>query len=116
MSNEFEDRIKAIEAELLNLKTASEYTSVRSANYTTGTTATTGLYQIVYANNNDQVFSIVSKTGGTGNVRPRTPTNGTQDVEVNTDLYDPNTGTITREKINLAVASNYPVISITKIQ
>lgn len=118
MNNEFESEIKAMEREILDLKTASEYTSIRSANYESSFLAGTGVYRVNYASGDGSIFSIII-SGSTGDnwglVYPRTPSGNHQDVEVDTYYYDDQSGTYKHIEIPLAVISNRPVVSITKI-
>ena len=114
----FEDRMKELENELLAIKTASAYASVRSASFTSSNLVHTGLYRITYGPPIDPIFSIV--LCGTSNREwgigyPRTAGNNTQIVEINSDRYDPYTQTVTTLDVPLVVVSNRPVTKIERI-
>lgn len=114
----FENRIKALELELLALKTASTYTSVRSANFTSSNLVYTGLYRITYGPPVEEIFSIVlcgTSERQWGKGYPRTAGANTQIVEVASDRFDPSTQTTTTLQVPLVVVSNRPVISIERI-
>lgn len=116
MHNDFTQEIKSIEQELLALKTASAYASVRSANYTSSANVTTGVYRINYGGSSEQIFSIVSCKAGSGwigTVFPRTPSGNSQIVEVQTTHYT-DSGYVT-ESCPLSVVSNRPVASIARV-
>ena len=114
----FDNRIKALENELLALKTASIYTSVRSASFTASNLVYTGLYRITYGPPAEEIFSIV--LCGTSNRQwgvgyPRTAGTNTQIVEVASDRYNSSTQTTTTLQVPLVVVSNRPVVSIERI-
>lgn len=116
MKNDFADEIKTIEDEILALKTASEYTSVRSANYTTTATVQTGIYQITYENSDEPIFSLVDCARMDtyhGSVYSRTPSGNKQVVEVQTTYIDNNQMVTTTT--SLTIISNLPVIGFEKI-
>ena len=105
--NDFDQMIKKIESELLAIKTASQYTSVRSANFTASVVVQQGLYRIIYQNSGEPVFSfcyIGTNVEEYGSPYPRTPQGNTQIIEVKYDSSAP-----------LVIVSNVPVISITRI-
>ena len=116
MNNEFDKKIRAFKRELLDIKTASEYTSVRSAKYISGVTLSTGLYRVTYQNIGEPVFSLVYRTGGWGTAKGRTPNNNTQDIEVYTDEWDTQSQSVVHHTVQIAIASNLSVASITKIE
>lgn len=114
----FDNRVKALENELLALKTASVYTSVRSASFTASNLVYTGLYRITYGPPAEEIFSIV--LCGTSNRQwgvgyPRTAGTNTQIVEVASDRYNSSTQTTTTLQVPLVVVSNRPVVSIERI-
>lgn len=116
MNNGFEERIKKIEHELTNIKTASDYSSIKSANFTSSYKVTTGLYQINYAQGRTGVFSFVycGDTGyGSGIAYPRTPNGFIQIVEIDTDRSSE--GQTVTDEANLIIVSNTPVISISRL-
>lgn len=116
MNNEFDREINAFKRELLDIKTASEYTSVRSAKYLTGVTLTTGLYRINYENVGEPVFSLIYRTGGRGTAEGRTPNANTQDIEIYTDEWDTQSQSVVHHTVQIAIASNLEVVSISKIE
>lgn len=115
--NDFEKRIKTIERELTNLKTSSEYTSIKSANFTSGFNATIGTYRITFADNSDIMSMVYCSNSngvwGSGLVFGRTPSGNTQIVEVGYSEYTIS-GSDT-ETVPIVVISNSPVQSIQKI-
>lgn len=116
MKNDFAEEIKNIENEILALKTASEYVSIRSANYTTTANVQTGLYMLTYADGQEPIFSFVQcKRMDTyhGSAYPRTPSGNQQVVEVTTSYIDNNVQVTTTS--SLVIISNRPVISIERI-
>lgn len=116
MNNEFDREINAFKRELLDIKTAADYTSVRSANYLTGVTLTTGLYRITYRDVDEPVFSFIYRTGGWGTARGRTPDDNTQDIEIYTDEWDTESQSVVSHTVQIAIASNLEVVSISKIE
>lgn len=118
MQNDFALEIKNMENEALALKTAAEYTSVRSANFTSTTNVYTGVYQITYASSSEPLFTIVvcgSNPTNMGMIFPHTPSGNTQTIEVNTDYYDENTGTYVTTSSPVSVISNRAVTGIARI-
>lgn len=118
MENKFVQELKDIEAELLALKTGSEYTSIRPANFTSSTNVYTGTYQINYATSTEQIFSIIAckvSSGWIGSVFPRTPSTNSQVVEVNTTHFDENTSTYVTENCPLSIVSNREVTSVQRL-
>ncbi|MBP5470023.1 MAG: hypothetical protein J6Z11_12355 [Candidatus Riflebacteria bacterium] len=112
MKNEFDKELKNIEDELLNLKTASEYTSIKSTNYNNSWQVSTGLYQITYDNYGD-----IATIAFLGDVETefsppdlRTPNGNKQIIEVVTT--DPD-GTI--YTTNLTLISSQPVLSVVRL-
>lgn len=113
----FDNRVKALENELLALKTASIYTSVRSASFTASNLVYTGIYRITYGPPAEEIFSIVlcgTSDYQWGTAYPRTASSNTQIVEVNSDKFDSATQ-ITTLHVPIVVVSNRPVISIERI-
>lgn len=121
MDNGLVDRLKRIELELLALKTASKYTSVRSVRTAYSGRVSTGIYRIDYQTNGESIISLFytdKNSDITGGVYPRTPQGSSQIVEVMTTYVKPNPGgSPTSETYSLAfvVVSNVPVTSITRI-
>ncbi|MBQ8984287.1 hypothetical protein IJ098_00510 [Candidatus Saccharibacteria bacterium] len=120
----FEKEIKYIEDEILNLKTASEYVSVKSLTSTVIDGVYTGMYQVNYAGNNESIISLVGcgeliapsrEDFLLGLAYPRTPIGNTQIIEINTDYTNFDTQQIETGTCSMIVNSNTPVISITRI-
>ncbi len=117
MDSSLEKSIKLVEQELTDLKTASEYTSVRSANFRSGYKVSVGLYKLTFASSYD-ILSMVycsdaSGMWGSGNIYARTPIGNTQIVEVGySEFIIPGSET---ETVPMVVISNTPVISLEKI-
>lgn len=114
----FENRVKAAEDEVLALKTASVYSSVRSANFTSTTLVRTGLYRITYGSPAGEILSNIlcgTSEGQWGIAYPRTPGTNTQIVEVETDRFNASTQTVVTFDVPIAIVSNRPVISIERI-
>lgn len=119
MNNQFDEKIKKIERELTDLKTASEYSSIRSAAVTYSQQVYTGSYRITYENKGEPVFSIVhtgliSDEEDLGGASPRTPQGNIQIVDVSTSYTNAQSQEITKYT-TLVVVSNIPVISIERI-
>lgn len=119
MRNEFDEKITYIESELRDLKTASVYSSVRSAAVTYSQLVYTGTYKITYANADEPVFSIVhsgiiADKEDLGGASARTPQGNTQLVDVFTTYMDNNNQEITRQT-TLVVVSNLAVQSIERL-
>lgn len=115
MAYDFEKDIKGIENEILALKTASDYASIRSVRLRMSTTVQTGIYRITYASSNEPIFSFVYGDyilGNSNTVWARTPSGNTQVVEVNTDIIAYPSPTYTTM---LTVIANREVTSIEKI-
>lgn len=119
MNNEFDKKIKNIEQELTDLKTASEYSSVRSAAVTYSQLVYTGTYRITYENRGEPVFSlvhtgIISDEEDLGGAMARTPEGNTQIVEVFTSYIDTTYQEITKYT-TMVVVSNVVVTKIERI-
>ena len=120
MKNDFSERIKKIEDELLALKTASEYTSVRNTITTFSGRVRTGLYRITYQTNGETIISNIfsDKTKQNyGGIYPRTPQGSTQIVEVDSSYAEIDHGSSheVTYTMSFVVVSNVPVTSITRI-
>lgn len=115
MQNEFDQRLKNMEQELLDIKTASIYSSVKSAETSAGSQVKTGLYQITYEGGDTNIMSLMFV--GYGNVYPRTPQGDTQIIEIATSgpPVDQSTGESTVYSTRLSVISNRKVLSIARI-
>lgn len=113
---DFSDKIKRIEERLLALKTASEYSSVRTTQYSAVSNAYTGMYRVTYQQGNDEILSTVycGASGGIfGFAYARTTSGNIQIIEVSTDEATEQ-GWVTHTA-PLIVVSNVPVTSITRI-
>lgn len=118
MKNDFANEIKAIEDELLALKTSAEYTSTRSANYTSTANVYTGIYRLTYESSNEPIFSLVycgNEPLGKGFVYARTPSTDTQIIEADTTYYDFDIQAYVTINVPVSVISNRPVVSIERI-
>lgn len=112
-NTDLEQALKRIEQELTDLKTASEYTSVRSANFRSGFNVTVGLYKLTFESSYD-ILSMVycansSGVWGSGTIYARTPIGNTQYVEVGFSDYAQSS------TVPMVVISNSRVISLDKI-
>lgn len=104
--NDFEEEIKQIKSEILALKTASAYTTIRSADFTSTILVSQGLYRVTYAS--EPVYSfcyIGTDVEDSGLPFPRTPEGNTQVIEIR---YD-------EDSAPLTIVSNVPILSITRI-
>lgn len=116
MKNEFDQRIKTIMQELLDLKTASEYSSIRTSNITSSGTITTGLYRVTYDNRGESIISMFyNGQPGFCFLYPRTPSGNSQVVEVRATRWNNTTQSYDTYTNKLVVVSNVPVVSITRI-
>jgi hypothetical protein len=115
MQNEFDQRLKNMEQELLDIKTASIYSSVKSVETSASSQVRTGLYQITYDSGDTNIMALMFV--GYGGVYPRTPQGDTQIIEIATagPPVDPNTGEYTVYSTQLSVISNRKVLSIARI-
>lgn len=117
MNNEFVNRLKKIEQELLDLKTANLYSSVRSASTVSTDYLTTGLYKVTYEDKGEPIISIFSQAivGPRCWVYARTPETTSQVLEVNTTYWDNATQQYITDSCPITIISNVPVISINRI-
>lgn len=118
--NEFDVTIKRLERELLDLKTASEYSSTRSASFGSVDRVSTGLYQVTYATGNEAIMAtafceMIVGTDVYGIAKLRTPDVSSQIVEVNTNYRNFDTQQMVVGEATLRIISNRPVTSITRI-
>ena len=116
MENGFVNKIDYIEKELLGIKTASGYTSIRSATTTNSLTVTTGLYKITYNAGSDVVLSnVYARYQRYIWIYPRTPSGNTQVVEVNTTRWNNSTQSYETFDNELVVVANVPISSIVRL-
>lgn len=88
MQNEFVDRLKKAQLELLEIKTNSKYTQARPINYSSVDVTQSGVYRITYKNNDENILSFVTNALPIQlyeEVKPRTINGNTQDVEIYID-------------------------------
>lgn len=114
MNNEFDVKAKKLEQEILDIKTASEYSLVKSANITSNFMVSTGLYEITYQNN--EIIALAFCTGSIderGSVYLRTPNKNVQILEVNTNYISG--GSVVTGSALLTIISNSKVESITRL-
>lgn len=116
MKNDFDTRIKNILKELTDLKTASEYTSVRASRIVTSGTVSTGLYRVVYDNRGETILSsFYNALPDFCAYYPRTPSGNSQIVEVQSTTWNNQTQSYEYHTNKMVVVSNVPVISITRL-
>ena len=117
MNNEFDKELKYIEEELLKLKTASEYTSIKNASVFSNLRVTTGLYRITYKASDNPIIATVYKgiVGNYGRYYLRTPSGNTQIVEVVTTYWSNADQRYYTDENALTIISNTPVESIVRI-
>lgn len=119
--DDFGERLKKIELELLALKTSNLYTSIRNTVTAYSGRVSTGLYRIVYdlPQGEGVISSFYSdreqKTWG--GIYPRTPQGNTQVVEINTTFGVNQGGQVVPVSYDMSfvVLSSAPVLSITRI-
>lgn len=116
MKNDFDIELKNIEEELLNLKTASKYVSIKNA-YSASIPVTTGLYRITYAASDEPIISTTYKgiAANHGYYYLRTPGTNTQIVEVLTTYWSNEDQTYYTDNNSIIVISNRKVLSIVRI-
>ena len=117
MNNEFDKELKYIEEELLKLKTASEYTSIKNASIFSNLRVTTGLYKITYKASDNPIIATAYKgiMSNRGYYYLRTPIGNTQIVEVVTTYWSNADQRYYTDENTLTIISNTPVESIVRI-
>lgn len=123
MKNIFSQKIKKLEQELVDLKTASKYTSVKSSSYVSPTQVYTGTYQINYKSGEEPIMSKVYISSGTPSwlrtlvVRAylRTPSTDSQILEINTSVPDSGGQTPVTSNATITILSNREIASITRV-
>lgn len=117
MNNEFDKELKYIEEELLKLKTASEYTSIKNASIFSNLRVTTGLYRITYKASDNPIIATAYKgiMSNRGYYYLRTPSGNTQIVEVVTTYWSNADQRYYTDENTLTIISNTPVESIVRI-
>lgn len=123
MIQEAEQKIKNIWDEILRLKTASKYSSIRSSHFNSSTTVRTGLYRITYQTTGEPIMSkcFIDTTNLSWQsayymrIFPRTPSANTQIIEVNTSVDTSDHQSYITYDVKLIVLSNRSVVSITRI-
>ena len=113
----FEEEIRAIEQEILDLKTASEYVSIKNATITTATSVTTGLYQVNYASGDEPILAMAYKgvSDKEGNYSLRTPSGNTQIIEVVTTYWSNADQRYYTDTNSIVLVSNRAVQSIVRL-
>lgn len=116
MKNDFDTEVKNIEKEILNLKTASEYVSIKNA-YSVSVAVTTGLYRITYAASDEPIISMAYKgiVANRGYYYLRTPGTNTQIAEVLTTYWSNQDQTYYTDNNSIIIISNRKVESIVRI-
>ena len=117
MANKFAERIKRIEDELIALKTASEYSSMRTSYVTNPVTITTGLYRVEFNSGGQPILSNFYRQDAAVlcYISARTPVGNSQIVEVNTTRWDNERQEYVTYENGLLVVANVPIVSITRI-
>ena len=117
MNNDFANRLKQIELELLALKTSSLYTSIRNVVTAHASNVYTGVYRIDYETNGESIISEVYSDKNkqvTGSISLRTPANGSQYVDVDTTYWTQGNESTTYN-VSFVVISNVPVTQIVRV-
>lgn len=113
MNNEFDERIKKMEQELINLKTASRYASMRPACVMNRVAVNTGVYKIYYNNPSGEpiaTFIITDDRYNRAGAYAHTPDASTQVVDMVASNHDESwTGYV-------SIISNVPVSRIERIR
>lgn len=121
MKNEFAERLKEIEQELTDLKTATNYTSIKSSVESSLVNATTGTYRITYNSQGEDVMSMFFSTKGDFMypiIMPQTISDNVQIVKINTTYFEASSSGYTpiTDHTNLTIVSNVPIQSIVKVE
>lgn len=114
MKNEFDEKVKKIEQELIDLKTACEFTSTRSAFVQNLVPVNTGVYQITYDNpdaDHIATFIIADDPNNMAGTYLRSPSSSSVQLA---DIVSSNTSQSWTGRIS--IVSNLPVVSFTKIR
>lgn len=117
MIDQLTKRLKYIEDEILRLKNAKEYTSVKSS-FSQSMNVTTGTYKVTYDNKNQQVLSEFFATVGDNDyfVLGARPASGNEQVvEVLTSYWSNEEQRVITTTVSLIAVANYPITSITRI-
>ena len=120
MKNEFAERLKQIEQELTDLKTATNYTSIKSSVESSLVNATTGTYRITYNSQGEDVMSMFFSTKGDFMpiIMPQVISDNVQIVKINTTYFEASSSGYTpiTDHTNLTIVSNVPIQSIVKVE
>lgn len=117
MIDQLTKRLKDIEDEILRLKEAKEYASVKSS-FSQRVDAYTGVYKVTYNNNNQQVLSEFFANLEEGDyfiVGARPSSGNEQIVEVLTSFWSNEEQRVITTTVSLIAVANYPITSITRI-
>jgi len=120
MNRELELRLKQIEQEILDLKTASEYSSVRSSSIVDSELLSTGNYRVTFDNHGNEVFAAYFTRGAQGvrhgGADAYPPQGSTQIVQVDASYASSDSPPVRVDyNVILTIVSNYPVVSIERI-
>lgn len=119
--NEFETRLKKMEQELTDLKTAAEYTAVRSAVLAQPLTVSTGLYRVQFEMPAAETLlafaycGLLNEADVPAMAYPRTPEGTTVVVEVDTHYTVSGTGQTAVGTAEMRIVANWPVVSIERV-
>lgn len=112
MQDEFTQRIKQIEEELLALKTNSKYTSAKPMEYASVAVTESGVYRITYRNIDENILAMVTNAYPTQiftEVRARNIQGSIQDVEI---FIDPD---YIGGAVQLTILSTAEVVGFQKV-
>lgn len=112
-----EKEIKAIEQEVLDLKTAAEYVSIKNATITTSESVTTGLYKVEYEPGDQPILAMAYKgvISNYGVYQVRTASGNSQVIEVLTTYWDNAEQDYFTDTNSIVLISNRKVLSIERI-
>lgn len=117
MIDQLTKRLKNIEDEILRLKNAKEYASVKSS-FSQRLDVYTGIYKVIFDNKNQQVLSeyfanLVEYDFIVIGARPAS--GNEQIVEVQTSYWSNEEQRVITTTVSLIAVANYPIVSITRI-
>lgn len=117
MIDQLTKRLKGIEEEILRLKNAKEYASVKNS-FSQEVSVSTGIYKVTYSNNNQQVLSefFSSLVDNDYIVIGARPVSGNEQIlEVQTSYWSNQDQEVITTTVSLIAVANYPIVSITRI-
>ena len=123
MSRELVKKLDNIWSEILDLKTASSYSSVRSSSTNSPTTVRTGIYRVTFQETGEPIMAkyyidttnLSWQSAYFMRIFPRTPESNTQVIEVNSSVDTSDHQSSITYDVNLIILSNRPITSITRI-